>query len=225
MPSASRSPAVRMFTGTIARRPCSGGSSSRLRSSRRRPPVAAARTTSLTVPPSVALDPLQLVEVGLEHRQPALAADRIVEAGAGGRDQLVPDDHLGERPRAAHRLRGPLRVSGGADGGLRRHEARPGRRGPRRGQPGCRAPPLGRRCGARPGPVAWGPRAEAGGSRYRSGARGGRGAISSRVWAMSTEPMPSIMQWWVLVTTAQCPSASSSTTISQSGLVRSSRCE
>ena len=150
----------------------------------------------------------------------------------GRRDQLVADYQLRERLRVPEgvpgaggvgsdtnrRLGGVQARLGGVDGSVAESKGGTGEAGDASLQ--ARWLGLGDRLdfGARPEPNA---------SVRPAGDRpfGLSGSVSSRIAAKSTEPTPSIMQWWVLVTRAQRPSASSRTAISQSGLVRSSRCE
>ena len=179
-----------------------------------------------------ALDLLQLVELDGEHREGALRADRVVQAGVGRRDQLVADDQLCECLRAPEGVPGAGGVGSEADGGLGGLQAGLARTHGRVPEPQCGmgeasdAALQGRGLGLRDGldlgldpsrtpPFELPLTARSGLSR----------SVSSRIVARSTDPTPSIMQWWVLVTSAQRPSASSRTTISQSGLVRSSLCE
>ena len=65
-----------------------------------------------------ALDLLQLTELDGEHREGALRADRVVQAGVGRRNQLVADDQLCESLRAPEGVPGAGGVGSEADSGL-----------------------------------------------------------------------------------------------------------
>ena len=65
-----------------------------------------------------ALDRAEVVELDGEDGEPALRADRLVQARVGRRDHLVADDQLGERRRVPERVAGPRGVRDGVDGGL-----------------------------------------------------------------------------------------------------------
>ncbi len=104
MPSARRSAALRMLTGTIARTPAAGSGSPRCSNRRRRPPAVAASTTSLTVPPRERLITFRSSSGHLDHGQRASRADRLVEARCRGGDQLITDEHLDQGAGATQRL-------------------------------------------------------------------------------------------------------------------------
>ena len=141
------------MTGTIARSPAAGGSSPRESSSRRIAPAVSGQDHVVDRAPERALELLDLGQRDRRDPEPALAADRDIEAGLGRGDDLVADDHLDQRPRRVQRLARPGGSSYQAKGSRDRsqREVRPARSGPADGT--CAAPDqagVGRRHGLHP---------------------------------------------------------------------------
>ena len=162
--------------------------------------------TSLTVPPSAPLDRLDLLERHLGDGEPAMLAERDVDARPGAATSSSRISNSTQCARGVERLGGAPRMADRARGRLRRRHRQPGQAAQR-----IALPPT---CAVTSGGVG-------GASTVRASAR----HRAARVPA-SIEPTPSTRQWCVLVASAQRPPASpSSSTMRQRGRARSSRCD